>query len=296
LSISTTLPRQFSGVQSAIRAGHMEAARLLAHAILDSGEKAAREAIRLDPRLAMGYAGLAPVELGRRNWIAGEDELRRALALDPNDPDVLYGYASFLADVGRLKDARTVQIQILAQEPFVPNYNRQAADVLWAMGQNDAALKILEPMKSDSAGDSQIGLAKVYATVGQYAQAADTLRAIPASDFYPRQALDDAARLIRSAPGGAGVSPALPALGGSLNVFYLFVGAQDRYLEAAERRLQVGLSAGLFRDPWAPSSAFLRKTEGFKAFARQSGFLDYWRARGWPDACHAVGANDFTCQ
>jgi TolB-like protein/Tfp pilus assembly protein PilF len=293
LSTATTLPRQFDGVEKEIREGHTEEARLLAQSILEGAEKAAREAIRLDPRLAIGYGALAPVELKRRNWMASEDEFRRALALDPNDPDVMYLYASFLASVGRLKDAHRLQIQILAQEPFIPQYNYQAADVLWAMGQNDAALKILEPMASNQARN--VGLAKVYATVGRYAQAADMLRAIPASDEYSRQTLDDAARLIQSAPGVTGASNALPVFERTLNFVYLFVGAEDRYLEAAERQLQVGLEGSLFRDPWAPPSASLRKTERFKAFARQNGFVDYWRARGWPDACHPLGANDFAC-
>ncbi len=216
--------------------------------------------------------------------------------MDPNDPDVLYLYASFLADVEPPERCYIahVQIQILAQEPFVPQYNLQASDVLWAMGQNDAALKILEPMKSDPRGD--LVLAKVYATAGRKAQAADTIRAIPASDQYPRQTLDDAARLLQSAPGMGGASKALPTFEGQLNFIYLFVGAEDRYLEEAERQLQAGLDAGLFRDPWAPSSASLRKTERFKAFARQTGWVDYWRARGWPDACQTVGANDFACK
>jgi adenylate cyclase len=292
LSTAIALPSQFTGVGQEIRADDMDKARLLAQSILDRAEKAAREAIRLDPRLAMGYSGLAHVELSRGNYIASADDVRQALALDPNDPDILYGYASFLADVGRLNDARRVQIQILAEEPFVPQYNRQAADLLWAMGQNDAALKMLEAMDSDQRRNLE--LAKVYATAGRYVEAADTLRATPASEEYPRQALDDAARLIRSAPGGA--PNALPALGGQLNFVYLFVGAGDRYLDEAERRLQAGLDGGLFRDPWAPSSASLRKTERFKTFVRRDGFVDYWRARGWPEFCHPVGADDFACK
>jgi len=27
----------------------------------------------------------------------------------------------------------------------------------------------------------------------------------------------------------------------------------------------------------------VRKLERFKAYARKAGFVDYWRARGWPD-------------
>ena len=294
LSNALTLPGEFSEVENEIGTGHMDKARLLTQAIWDSAENAAREAIRLDPRLAMGYTALAPSDLHRRNWIAGEDDLRRALTLDPNDPDILYNYASFLGSVGRLEDAGRVQTQILAQEPFVPNYNRQAADVLWAKGQNDAALKILESMESNAARN--LVLAKVYATAGRYKEAADTLRAIPASAQYPRQILDEAARLIESAPAKTAAPNVLPLFGGTLNFVYLFIGAQDRYLEEAERQLQIGLDGNLFRDPWAPPGATLRKTERFKAFVRQNGFVEYWRARGWPGACHPVGTGDFACQ
>jgi hypothetical protein len=159
------------------------------------------------------------------------------------------------------------------------------------MGQNNAALKILEPMDSDQ--PDKIPLAKIYATAGQYEKAADTLRATQASDQYSRQTLDEAARLIQSVPEHAPDS--IPLFGGRLNFVDLFIGAEDHYLEPAERRLQVGLDGGLFRDPWAPPSASLRKTERFKTFARRAGFVDYWRTRGWPDLCHPVGADDFAC-
>jgi len=39
----------------------------------------------------------------------------------------------------------------------------------------------------------------------------------------------------------------------------------------------------------------LRKTERFRAHLRNIGLVDYWRARGWPDFCKPVGANDFEC-
>jgi len=36
--------------------------------------------------------------------------------------------------------------------------------------------------------------------------------------------------------------------------------------------------------------------ERFKALVRKAGLVDYWRARGWPDVCHPVGADDFACE
>jgi hypothetical protein len=46
---------------------------------------------------------------------------------------------------------------------------------------------------------------------------------------------------------------------------------------------------------WHPSYAPVRKTERFKTFARQAGLVEYWRAKGWPEFCRPVGANDFVC-
>jgi hypothetical protein len=47
---------------------------------------------------------------------------------------------------------------------------------------------------------------------------------------------------------------------------------------------------------WLPDMAPLRKTERFKAHMRKAGLVDYWKARGWPDLCKPVGANDFVCE
>ena len=34
---------------------------------------------------------------------------------------------------------------------------------------------------------------------------------------------------------------------------------------------------------WASAYSNLRKTDRFKAYLRKAGFIDYWKARGWPD-------------
>jgi hypothetical protein len=33
----------------------------------------------------------------------------------------------------------------------------------------------------------------------------------------------------------------------------------------------------------------VRKTEHFKALARNNGLVDYWRERGWPEFCRPDG-------
>jgi len=44
------------------------------------------------------------------------------------------------------------------------------------------------------------------------------------------------------------------------------------------------------------TDASVRNTERFKTLVRNAGMVDYWRARGWPDFCKPVGANDFACE
>ena len=78
---------------------------------------------------------------------------------------------------------------------------------------------------------------------------------------------------------------------------YLYVGAPERALEYHEGAVKAGFNAGIIAPTlWHASYAPMRKTERFKAFLRNAGYVDYWRARGWPELCHPVGKDDFVCE
>jgi hypothetical protein len=80
---------------------------------------------------------------------------------------------------------------------------------------------------------------------------------------------------------------------GELGFIYLYVGAPERMLEFPEKAREEG--AFMVPTVWGQTAAPLRKTERFKALVRKVGLVDYWRARGWPDLCRPMGANDFVC-
>jgi len=47
---------------------------------------------------------------------------------------------------------------------------------------------------------------------------------------------------------------------------------------------------------WHPIHRAIRQLPAFKAYVRDSGLYDYWRASGkWGDFCHPVGEDDFEC-
>ena len=262
---------------------------------LDRKETAAREAIRLDPRNAAGYAALAQIQLFRHgNFATGEDLYRQALALDPNEPDVLDELSNRLAAVGRVKEALSLREKLRTLEPFAPQINYITASIMLIGGQGTAAIPILKELPVALARHT--ALAHAYASQGRYGEAADTLLAIRGEDqrFGP---VEDAAQLIRSAPTKVKAPEALPALDNQLSFVYLYVGAPDRVLDYQERLIAEYnvLFSQQVRYLWSPDFAPVRKTERFKALMRAAKYVDYWRARGWPDLCRPVGADDFVC-
>ena len=278
-----------------VTSGSQEEARLAVQTSQDKAEMAARESIRLDSRNAVGYAVLARVQaIHHGKWAIGDDLFKQALALDPNEPDVLLNYDITLAGEGRLKDALNVMERLRRVEPFVPIFNIVAAHDLHLNGQRQAAIATFEAIPPDAGGGywRNLWLAEAYAAAGRYAEAADTLLLMPSSQI-DRRLVEDAARLLRNAPKKIEALDALPTLARELSFVYVHVGAPDRAMDNYARMIEI--QSGVDDSVWLPELAPLRKTERFKALVRKFGLVDFWRARGWPDLCHPVGADDFVC-
>jgi tetratricopeptide (TPR) repeat protein len=249
----------------------------------------------------MGYVSLANVQARLGNIAAAEDLQNQALALDPDDPDILDSVSNTLAIHGRVKEAVSMREKLRTLEPFVPVYNYITASIMLNNGQRQAAIAILKALPAGGAGGNEgpriVTLARAYAAEGRYGEAADTLLTIPQPGEQSRQSIEEAARLLRAAPEKASMPNALPAWDSELGFVYVYVGAPDRVLDHPERLVGVhGLTALAVRYLWSSEFAPVRKTERFKAFVRAAGYVDYWRTRGWPDSCRPVGADDFVCE
>jgi tetratricopeptide (TPR) repeat protein len=271
--------------------GIVEELRRVVDASFPRAEAAARRAIELDPNGSDGYMSLALAQQMRGKFLEAEESALKALALDPNNADALNQYSYQLEEVGRLKEGLALRQKLQALEPFVPAFNSGLAYSLWLNGQTDAAIAMLKTFPADR----QAGLASIYARQGRYSEAADLLQAMP-SNAYPPGQLQAAVRLLRTAPAAAASPQSLPRLGG-LGYIYLYVGAPARVLEYYEGNAEIGAPVvsptSYF---WYSSYAPLRATERFKALMRKAGFVDYWRAKGWPDLCHPTTGDDFACE
>jgi hypothetical protein len=137
-------------------------------------------------------------------------------------------------------------------------------------------------------------LAIVLAAAGRYQEAAAAIREMPASN-YPPGMPEAAAKILESAPAKAAAPEGLPRIG-NMSFAYRHVGAPERVLEFYEDEVRGNyfqpISATWF---WHPTYEAVRKTSRFKTVMRDFGFVEYWRARGWPVQCRAAGVDEFVC-
>lgn len=249
-----------------------------------------RRAVQLDPEGADGFVGLGYANMVQGKMVAAEDAFKQALALDPNQSDGLHGYSQFLAAMGRIKESLAMREHLQDVEQFITNYTADTAEIYWLDGDTDKAIAMLQPFRPGRT----LELALIQAAAGRYREAAALIREMPATNYLPGMT-ESAARVLETAPAKAASPESLPRLG-NLGFAYMHVGAPERVLEFYEGEVQAGyfqpISTTWF---WHPSYAAVRKTERFKAYARNMGLVDYWRARGWPSPCHPVGTDDFAC-
>jgi adenylate cyclase len=272
-----------------LRAGMPEEERKIVEQTVPRSAALARRATQLDPKSAEAFVALGYANMVQRKMLAAEDAFKQAIALNPNQADGLHGYSQLLAALGRIKESLAMREHLQAGEQFITNYTADTAEIYWLDGDTEKAVAMLQPFRPGRT----LELALVQAAAGRYREAAAALREMPATN-YPPGMLEAAAKILDSAPAKAAPA-ALPRIG-NLSFAYMHVGAPERVLEFYEDEIRGDyfqpISATWF---WHPTYAPVRKTERFKKVVSDFGFIDYWRARGWPAQCRPAGANDFAC-
>jgi hypothetical protein len=156
------------------------------------------------------------------------------------------------------------------------------------VGQHEAALAVADALPAD---ERPYELARIYAAMARYGEAADVLLTLPEGRFNP-DTLEAAASILRAAPAVPEDASLLPFF---LDWVYIYTGS-PAFLESRGE----GIDEGEFRLPipvlWDSSNSPVRQTERFKNFVRNLGYVDYWRGRGWPEYCHPTEGDNFDCE
>ena len=269
--------------------GDVEHARPIIDANEAKREAVSQHALRLDPNNADGYASLAGYQKYQGNYVEGMDLFARALALDPNNPEILNGYSIGFAELGLFGPALEMRVRLQALEPFVPLFSGNFATMLWASGRTDAAVDLYRSLAG------RMEPTEVMASQGRLREAADAMAAQPLLDPLFAKPRDAAVAILRAAASKNETPQRLPNLG-NRGWVYAYTATPERFLEYHEGNIKNRFGGGLeLVHLWAPAYASVRKTERFKKFVLDAGMVKYWRAKGWPPQCHPTTADDFAC-
>jgi TolB-like protein/Tfp pilus assembly protein PilF len=127
--------------------------------------KAAEKALAIDSNYAPAHAQLGYVATGENDLAGAAQHLRRALALDPTDVDVLRLSAVLLRFLGRADDALMLIESVVRRDPVNPRALFSLSQIQISAGQLDAAIAsfrtTLSLARSRDGAHAELGFALV---------------------------------------------------------------------------------------------------------------------------------------
>ena len=110
---------------------------------LSKAKPTALRAIQLDETLSEAHVSLSGVYLHLQwSWSAAEKELRRAIALDPNNAMAHQWYGYYLSATGQVDAALVEMRRALELDPLSPNKQSSLAGTFYRGGRYDEALEL----------------------------------------------------------------------------------------------------------------------------------------------------------
>jgi TolB-like protein/Tfp pilus assembly protein PilF len=142
----------------------------------------AEKALALDPKsaVAMGVLGINQ-SWSQLDMKTGEATLKKAVALDPSNPETLYQLADVTGCLGRLDESIVMMRKVLAMEPLNAQFHFNMGQFLLGLGRLDEAeaeLRQAIDLQPSAAGFRFI-LAQAYIKHGRFDDALATAKAEP---------------------------------------------------------------------------------------------------------------------
>ena len=150
----------------------------LSSADVEAGERAAQEALRLDPTLGEARTALGKLHVRQWRWKEAEREARRALETSPDDATARQWLGTLLMRLGQCDEA-LAQVQAGVRiDPLAPIVNEAVGDVYLGCGRPAEAIepiRMVVAMYPDIAR-SRRQLGTVHARVGNFSAGLPALR------------------------------------------------------------------------------------------------------------------------
>jgi serine/threonine-protein kinase len=146
---------------------------------------AASRALEIAPTLAPAHAVFAFVESSRLNFRAANEHIRRALALSPDDPEVLAIVGKLVAEIGDGQEALRLADRLLSLDPLNSRAHRRKSDVLIRLRQYQAAIQVgRKALELSPEGFSaRMAIGEGLVLLGRYDEARSEYALIPDGDL-----------------------------------------------------------------------------------------------------------------
>jgi adenylate cyclase len=267
-----------------------------------AGEAAAAErAAALDPDAATTEHALGNVARAQFKFALAEGHYLRAMQIDPSYPDVREDYAELLYEVGRVEDSALAARQLVKLDPyFVVGWVRlwDSAAALDRRGEVEESVRQLRAINPENwAG--KFGLLDYALDYGRADEARAALADIethwPKDAAFARQLLPWS--LGEPSLDGANLRAAIADAPGNQGSSY-FIARQDvdgynADIESHGVILEAYYFANLYSS--RPAGHAMLRDPRVKEKLVRYGFPAYWREKGWPAGCRALGETDFEC-
>ena len=261
--------------------------------------QAANRALALDPTLSMPWAVLGYVVRSTRpiDWARSLELSNRAVVADRKNATAYLWRGIVWLELGFFDRARADFDRALEVDPKYRNALRYKSVALLSLGRTDEALDLFERGVADgfviNRAENFVGPLIARGNV----LAAQLLLDEMGMEPEVRKALVDA--LKRPGPPSPDAEAVIQRFFTSTKVPYLVqLGVSYPYLWLGDFA-KVGanvdvLSGGIVT--WERYPPGFHGSPVFKGMLASSGVLAYWRQKGFPPQCRAVGAKDFTCE
>tara|TARA_R110000744_G_scaffold125730_9_gene231662 strand:- start:5748 stop:7577 length:1830 start_codon:yes stop_codon:yes gene_type:complete len=263
------------------------------------GLAAARRAAELDPQSGEAQSYIGIFLTLQHEWIAAYQAFDRAVELEPQNTAVLDNVAQNLVDTGYFVEARVLAARAVAIDPLVPIYHNTLG---WAsMGHpdygGDAALEQFRLARA-LGPDLPFGYNNALRTLfsrGRREEAGQIFDEILRQGIYAERAREPIDRLMEAWAAGDTALRALPPD----HTFWrsgiaILLDDVEMALDTAE--------INWAREPQSSLNLFLGLTSNYRnhprwrQHIRDVGLIELWQARGFPEGCQALGADDFQCE
>jgi DNA-binding winged helix-turn-helix (wHTH) protein/Tfp pilus assembly protein PilF len=256
---------------------------------------AALRAFELAPDAPETLRSAGMVSMQNRHWAEADRRLHRAVELaGPYNYDSNMLYATFLMNVGRVRDAVPYVERAMRAEPLLLRPVVFRAALHEVQGDLAAAESLLNASAALGGHDSMRKQGLIMIGLARHDRHA--LRRLLVEDGAPCPMLDDAPPLARKnlrrdyddARMRGTRTDLLP-----MADFAVFLGDRKLSLEAVFASASSQNLHGIWRAPLRE----VRRLPEFEEFVRKVGLVEYWRTTGeWGDFCHDAGNGRVTCR